>query len=202
MSCLKDFHPWFAGNKIPIPESRQEAKLEQFLDLLLSWNQKMNLTADNNRHILLTRHLLDSLMPLATGELDIIPVTDVGSGTGFPAIPLAVMLPETPFVLVEKTARKCAFLKMAVRRLQLKNIQVSEALLQDWQPERTRISIAITRAVRVDDELKALLSEKRAEQLIYFSSQATGDTILEYKLPAEKRRRYLDRIPLRGRPDK
>lgn len=202
MSHLKDFHPWFIKNKIPIPGSRQEADLEKFLDFLLSWNRKMNLTADNNRYILLTRHLLDSLIPLAAGEFNEIPVADVGSGTGFPAIPLAVMLPETPFLLVEKVARKCAFLKMVARRLHLLNVQVIESSLQDWHPGGTIIHTAITRAVRVDDELKAVLFEKGAGQLLYFSSRSTGNTILHYQLPAEKRTRYLDRIPLRGRPDK
>ncbi len=196
MSLLSDLYPWFIKNRIPIPESRQEVKLEEFLDLLLSWNQKMNLTADNNRHILLIRHLLDSLMPLASIEFDKIPVVDVGSGTGFPAIPLAIMLPETPFVLIEKVARKCAFLKMAVRRLHLPSVQVMETLIQDWYPEDYSFCTAITRAVRVDNEFKAQLTEKGAERLVYFSSQSTSDTILEYRLPEERRTRYLDLIPL------
>ncbi|NOY22959.1 MAG: 16S rRNA (guanine(527)-N(7))-methyltransferase RsmG [Acidobacteria bacterium] len=196
MSSLSDLHPWFIKNRIPIPKSRQEVKLEKFLGLLLNWNRKMNLTADNNRHILLTRHLLDSMMPLAGIEFNEISVVDVGSGTGFPAIPLAIMLPETPFVLVEKVARKCAFLKMAARRLHLSNVQVMETLIQDWHPESRSFRTAITRAVRVDDELKAQLIEKGAECLLYFSSQSTSDTILEYRLPEEGRTRYLDLISL------
>jgi len=197
MSRLQDFYPWLIENKIAVPEFGQKTRLNQFLELLLSWNRKMNLTADHNHHILLTRHLLDSLTPLAMEEFGKNPVVDVGSGTGFPAIPLAIMLPETPFVLIEKVARKCAFLKMTVRRLALTNVRIVESLLQDWVQNEPRFQTAITRAVRVDAELKTQLIEKGVERLVYFSSQPSENTILEYQLPAEKRKRFLDCFSLK-----
>ncbi|RLE16798.1 MAG: hypothetical protein DRJ08_04910 [Acidobacteria bacterium] len=202
MKKLRDFRLWFEKNKIPFPEPRQEAKLDQFPDLLLNWNRKISLTADDNRNILFSRHLLDSLIPLTAGIQNENYVADIGSGTGFPAIPLAVMLPKTSFVLIEKVARKCAFLKMVTRRLELLNVKVEETLLQDWHSGEPGIPTAITRAVRVDSAFKEQLSEKGIRCLLYFSSQPTKETILEYQLPDETKNRYLDRISLRGRPDK
>jgi 16S rRNA (guanine(527)-N(7))-methyltransferase RsmG len=194
MKRFRNFHPWLIQNKIPVPKPEQEAKLEQFLELLLSWNRKMNLTADDNYHTLLTRHLLDSLTPLATEVIEKGPVIDVGSGTGFPSIPLAVMLPKTPFFLVEKVARKCAFLKMASRRLGLTNVKVVESLLQNWHQNDPMVQTATIRAVRVDIELKNQLVEKGVGRLLYFSSEHSADTILEYQLPSEERKRYLEAI--------
>ncbi len=197
MNRLQDFYPWLIENKIAVPESGQKTRLNQFLELLLTWNRKMNLTADHNHHTLLTRHLLDSLTPLATEEIGKNPVVDVGSGTGFPSIPLAVMLPETTFILVEKVARKCAFLRMASRRLGLTNVRVVESLFQNWVQDEPMANTAITRAVRVDFELKKDLVAKGVRRLLYFSSWHSGDTILEYQLPAEEKKRYLEGIFLR-----
>jgi len=197
MKRFRNFHFWLIQNNLPVPKLQQEAILDQFLVLLLNWNRKMNLTADDNYHTLLTRHLLDSLMPLATEEIGKNPVVDVGSGTGFPSIPLAVMLPETTFILVEKVARKCAFLRMAGRRLGLTNVRVVESLFQNWVQDEPTAHTAITRAVRVDFEFKKQLVEKGVRRLLYFSSRHSGDTILEYQLPAEEKKRYLEGISLR-----
>ncbi len=196
MKRLSDYYPWFSQNKIPLPQPHQEIKLGRFLDLLLSWNEKMSLTADTAPHILLTRHLLDSLTPLAIRKIDGIPILDVGSGTGFPAVPLAVMLPESNFILIEKVARKCAFLRMVVRRLELKNIMISECRLRDWRLGEEFPRTAITRAVRVDGQLKRELSEKGVCRLLYFSSQGSEKSVFEYRLPGENRNRYLEDIPV------
>ncbi len=194
MKLLKNFYPWLEENNIPLPNPEQEMKLEQFLDLLLNWNRKISLTADNNRDTLLTRHLLDSLIPLFVIKTKGDALADIGSGTGFPAIPLAVMLPEKTFFLIEKVARKCAFLKMLARRLNLANVHIVETLLRDWSPADFAPVSAITRAVRVDREFKDQLFEKGLKRLFYFSSCATEDTILKYQLPGEQRNRYLDEI--------
>ncbi|NOZ12921.1 MAG: 16S rRNA (guanine(527)-N(7))-methyltransferase RsmG [Acidobacteria bacterium] len=195
MKQLRDFYPWLEKNGIPLPDTRQETKLERFLDLLLNWNRKISLTADNNRETLLTRHLLDSLTPLAVKANDDM-LADIGSGTGFPAIPLAVMLPGKTFFLIEKVARKCAFLKMLVRRLDLPNVHVVETLLGDWNPATPVPAAAITRAVRVDNEFKNQLFEKGLKNLLCFSSRPTENTIFEYQLPAEQRNRYLDSVSI------
>ena len=194
MSILQPHFQWLARQGISFPSSTQEEKLEQFLDLLLAWNRKISLTSDNDRQTLLKRHLLDSLIPVAAGKIGEETVVDIGSGTGFPGIPLAVMLPGTQFILIEKVARKCAFLKMVARRLQLSNIQVAETLLEDWYPKDFPPCVGITRAVRLDDNLKEQLEGKGISRLLYFSSQPGPENCFEYRLPDENRTRYLDNI--------
>jgi 16S rRNA (guanine527-N7)-methyltransferase len=100
------------------PVSREtEARLDRFVDLLLAWQTKTNLVAPSTMPTLWTRHVSDSLQ-----LLDIAPSAkvwmDLGSGGGFPGIVLACALAERPgaFVhLIERNARKAAFLREALR---------------------------------------------------------------------------------------
>jgi 16S rRNA (guanine527-N7)-methyltransferase len=101
-------------------------QIEQFLaylDLLLKWNRRMNLTALRTPAEIISRHFLDSLLLLPhlpeTGRL-----LDIGSGAGFPGLPLKIARPGLTIDLVEATAKKVSFLKEAVRRLGLSGVEV------------------------------------------------------------------------------
>ena len=87
----------------------QAAQLVRHLDLLDEWGQRMNLTAIRERDQQVTKHVLDSLtvLPHLRGER----IADVGSGAGFPGIPLAVLSPARQFTLIDSTGKKCRFLE-------------------------------------------------------------------------------------------
>jgi 16S rRNA (guanine527-N7)-methyltransferase len=98
-------------------------QIEQFLvylALLLKWNRKMNLTALRTPAEIISRHFLDSLLLLPhlpeTARL-----LDIGSGAGFPGLPLKIVRPGLTIDLVEATAKKASFLKEAVRSFWGKN---------------------------------------------------------------------------------
>ncbi|HEV1995767.1 MAG TPA: 16S rRNA (guanine(527)-N(7))-methyltransferase RsmG [Candidatus Acidoferrum sp.] len=98
--------------------------LRQYLALLLRWNQKINLTATSDVGELLRRHVGESLfgaklLPAKGGTL-----YDIGSGAGFPGIPLKLARPDWELVLVESDHRKAAFLSEAVRTLGLGGTRV------------------------------------------------------------------------------
>jgi 16S rRNA (guanine527-N7)-methyltransferase len=122
-----------------IPVSRETVKrLDGFVALLLEWQAKINLIAPSTIPEIWTRHIADSLQ-----LLEVIPGAkvwvDFGSGGGFPAIPIACALAETPGVqvhLVESNGKKAAFLREAVRALKLpaKIHQVrAENFGESWQ---------------------------------------------------------------------
>src|SRR6476620_7352540 len=97
--------------------SETEARLDRYVDLLVEWQAKTNLVAPSTLPHLWTRHIADSLQ-----LLDLAPTAkiwvDLGSGGGFPGVVLACALAETPGVnvhLVERNAKKAAFLREAVR---------------------------------------------------------------------------------------
>ena len=94
-----------------------------YLDLLLKWNRKMNLTALRTPREIIIHHFLDSLLLLPylpeTGRL-----LDIGSGAGFPGLPLKIARPGLTIDLVEATAKKVSFLKEAIRLLGLSGVEV------------------------------------------------------------------------------
>ena len=131
----------------------QAGKLVAHLDLLDDWNQRMNLTAIRDRPSQLTKHLLDSLtvQPYLRGER----IADVGSGAGFPGIPLAIVEPHRHFSLIESTGKKCRFLEHVREALGLKNVEVVQSRAESYKPE-VRFDTVIARAVGpVADLVKA-----------------------------------------------
>ena len=125
-------------------DEAQFAKLVAHLDLLDDWNSRMNLTAIRDRPSQLTKHLLDSLtvLPYLQGER----IADVGSGAGFPGIPLAIVEPHRHFSLIESTGKKCRFLEHVRDALELKNVEVVQARAESYKPD-VRFDTVIARAV-------------------------------------------------------
>ena len=125
-------------------DEAQLAKLVGHLDLLDEWNARMNLTAIRDRPSQLTKHLLDSLTvrPFLRGER----IADVGSGAGFPGIPLAIVEPHRHFSLIESTGKKCRFLEHVREALGLKNVEVVQSRAESYKPE-VRFDTVIARAV-------------------------------------------------------
>jgi 16S rRNA (guanine527-N7)-methyltransferase len=104
----------------------------------------MNLTAIRDRPSQLTKHLLDSLtvLPYLQGER----IADVGSGAGFPGIPLAIVEPHRHFSLIESTGKKCRFLEHVRDTLELKNVEVVQSRAESYRPE-VRFDTVLARAV-------------------------------------------------------
>jgi len=124
-------------------------RLDAFHCLLIEYNRKMDLTNVPEAEMTL-RHYADSLMPLRHG---LVPVDglaiDVGSGAGFPGLPLAVARPGLQVTLLESKGKRCDFLKEAVKMLGLPNVRVLPGRAEDMAvpPERERYDLAFARAV-------------------------------------------------------
>lgn len=125
-------------------DEAQLDKLVAHLDLLDDWNSRMNLTAIRDRPSQLTKHLLDSLtvLPYLHGQR----IADVGSGAGFPGIPLAIVEPHRHFSLIESTGKKCRFLEHVRDALQLANVEVVQSRAEAYKPD-IRFDTVIARAV-------------------------------------------------------
>ena len=113
------------------PEGTAE-KLGTLIDELERWNRKVNLTAIRNRDEMITSHLLDSLVagPLLEGES----ILDVGTGPGFPGLPLAIVQPERHFTLLDSNNRKIMFAQHAAGLLGLDNVSAVKARGEDYAP--------------------------------------------------------------------
>ena len=122
--------------------ARQLAKLRAQLTLLAKWNRAMNLTAIAPRDMP-ARHILDSLSVSRYVRGD--SLCDIGSGGGFPGVPLAIAFPHWRVTLVERRAKRAEFLRYARDELALPNVQVVCDAVQDYQP-RAQFATLIARA--------------------------------------------------------
>jgi 16S rRNA (guanine527-N7)-methyltransferase len=122
----------------------QASSLLRLLDELDVWNEKMNLTAIRERSQQITKHLLDSLSVHVF--LHGTRVADVGTGAGFPGLPLALVNPDHQFTLIDSTAKKLRFVDHAATLLELKNVATVHARAEAYKP-RERFDTVIARAV-------------------------------------------------------
>lgn len=101
----------------------QLLQLQEYAELLKTWNEKMNLTAITEYEEVLEKHFYDCIIPLQNTYVQG-SVLDVGSGAGFPGLVWKIMKPELQVTLLEPTGKRCTFLKEVISRLHLENILV------------------------------------------------------------------------------
>ena len=131
------------------------AQLGRYLDLLMRWNQRTNLTAIRDPEEIVRRHFGESLFAagLLVGQLeDGGSVLDVGSGAGLPGIPIQLLLPKLRVTLAESQGKKAAFLREIVRALGL-STEVWSGRAEDADPTR-QFDVVTLRAV---DRMRAAL---------------------------------------------
>jgi 16S rRNA (guanine527-N7)-methyltransferase len=128
--------PFLAGAE---PASELLGQLQLYLDLLLRWNARVNLTAVRDAEQIVTRHFGESLFAaqVLARNLEHQPVhsatlADIGSGAGFPGIPMKLLMPDIVLALFESQNKKATFLREVVRTLDLKNVQVFCGRAEKW----------------------------------------------------------------------
>ncbi len=129
-----------------------DLQLEQFykyMNILIEWNKVMNLTAIIEPNEIVTKHFVDSLTILnKVGKNSTI--IDVGTGAGFPGIPIKIAFPETEVVLLDSLNKRIRFLDEVIEKLNLKNIKAIHGRAEDYgrdKEHREKYDIAVARAV-------------------------------------------------------
>ncbi len=118
-------------------------RLQQLLEELEKWNRTYNLTAITKREEMVTHHLLDSLA--VHRDLQGTTIADVGTGAGFPGLPLAVLNPERRFTLIDSAGKKIRFVSHAAHALGLTNVEGLHARVESLRPAAT-FDTVVTRA--------------------------------------------------------
>jgi len=122
MPVLTDLLRSFLAKPLSTGQTKQ---VVTYLDLLLKWNAKISLTAVRAPEEIVQRHFGESFFAAErAGAAEASSLIDVGSGAGFPGLPMAILAPETQVTLIESQQKKVAFLREVVRALELKNVSV------------------------------------------------------------------------------
>jgi len=137
-------------------DDRQKTRFSRYMELLLEWNEKINLTAITNDKDIQISHFLDSLTcTLATGNLSSQTLVDAGTGAGFPGIPLKIYYPDMKLTLVESVTKKATFLEVLVQELGLEDVDIVAERLEivgqdpayresfDWAVSRGVAKVAV-----------------------------------------------------------
>jgi 16S rRNA (guanine527-N7)-methyltransferase len=128
------------GIDLSMPDA---SRLVQLLDELEKWNRTYNLTAITKREDMVTHHLLDSLA--IQGDLHGSTIADVGTGAGFPGLPLAVLNPERRFTLIDSAGKKIRFVSHAAHALGLTNVEGVHSRAEAMHPDKP-FDTVVTRA--------------------------------------------------------
>lgn len=205
----------FLENGIEISD-RQEEQFKQYYELLIEWNEKINLTAITEYEEVLRKHFIDSALLVRSEkfkEAKESSVLDMGTGAGFPGIVLAILSPKKKFTLVDSLNKRIDFLKIVIDKLALDNVEVFHGRAEDYGKDenfRNQFDFVVSRAVA---ELPILLEycipfvkvsgyfvpykAKKYEDEIDSSANAfeklncSLEKVEEYLLPKEEEKRYL-----------
>ena len=130
-------------------DNNKKEKLFKYMKLVIEWNEKINLTAITDENEFIIKHIVDSLtvIPYIEDEMNVI---DVGTGAGFPGIPLKIVNPTLKITLLDSLNKRIMFLENVIKELALKEINTIHSRAEDCgknKNTREKFDISIARAV-------------------------------------------------------
>jgi 16S rRNA (guanine527-N7)-methyltransferase len=181
-------------------------QIQAYISLLLKWNRTISLTTVTKPIEIVKFHFGESLFALSLVNSGESRLADVGSGAGFPGLPLAIALPTLDVTLIESNAKKCSFLSEVVRELRLPNVSVFRGRMQELPRDSPTFDVVAARAIGQLEQL-ATWSRKylrAAGKLVLWVGEVDARAVLEIDawswgqpvlIPGSKRRYLLVGTP-------
>jgi 16S rRNA (guanine527-N7)-methyltransferase len=193
-----------AHTSLQVSEAQQHA-LIKFVQLMDKWNQAYNLTAVRDPRQMVIKHIVDSIV--IAPYLDRQNYIDVGTGPGLPGIPLAIMLPEKHFVLLDSLGKRVRFMKQAGFELGLLNIEPVQSRVEQYHSDLP-LNGVLSRAfaslkdmlhwcqhlVDSDGVFLALKGQYPTEELAQLPENFQLQESIELKVPGLEGERHLIKI--------
>lgn len=151
--------------------------IDKFLNLLLEKNKVMNLTSITNKEEAIDKHIYDSLLITRVYDFNNKTILDVGSGGGFPGIPLAMLYPSSHFVLLDSTNKKVNYLNDVIKKLNLINCEAKCSRVEELD-EKEKYDVIISRAfapLPIYLELVAYLAKVNGDIIALKGSKANEE---------------------------
>jgi 16S rRNA (guanine527-N7)-methyltransferase len=175
-------------NYFPNVDKVQREQFEKLHSLYSHWNEKINVISRKDIDNLYINHVLHSLAIAKVLEFKSADVLDVGTGGGFPGIPLAILFPDTHFHLVDSIGKKITVVKNVADALQLKNVSAEQARAEDLKESYDFIvSRAVTRLKEfygwIHKKTKKASSHPLQNGILYLKGGDLNEELAELRKP-------------------
>ena len=147
----EEFYVLLADLGFPLTD-RQKEQYERYFELLVEWNEKINLTAITEKDEVYLKHFYDSIAPILQGLIENQPVRllDIGAGAGFPSLPMKILFPELDVTIIDSLNKRINFLHLLAEELGLSGVHFYHGRAEDFAQEkafRAQFDIVTARAV-------------------------------------------------------
>ena len=147
----EEFYVLLADLGFPLTD-RQKEQYERYFELLVEWNEKINLTAITEKDEVYLKHFYDSIAPILQGLIENQPVRllDIGAGAGFPSLPMKILFPELDVTIIDSLNKRINFLHLLAEELGLSGVHFYHGRAEDFGQEkafRAQFDIVTARAV-------------------------------------------------------
>jgi 16S rRNA (guanine527-N7)-methyltransferase len=197
MSVAARLNALLAAGRLEPLDPATAGRFEAYLALLRRWNSRINLTAIRDEEGILARHFVESIACARALPKGIRSLLDFGSGAGLPGIPIALCKAEIAVTLAERQAKKAAFLREAIRVLEIK-VKVHEGRAETM-PDRFDC-VALRAVNRMAEAVRA--AGKLARAGGWLAVMTTGDELAGVKTAAGARFEWKERLKLPGGEDR
>ena len=131
---------------------QQKFQFERYFELLVEWNQKINLTAITEKEEVYLKHFYDSIAPILQGliENQEIKLLDIGAGAGFPSLPMKILYPQLEVIIIDSLNKRINFLQLLAEELDLEGVHFYHGRAEDFAQDkhfRAQFDIVTARAV-------------------------------------------------------
>lgn len=147
----EEFYVLLADLGFPLTD-RQKEQYERYFELLVEWNEKINLTAITEKDEVYLKHFYDSIAPILQGLIENQPIRllDIGAGAGFPSLPMKILFPELDVTIIDSLNKRINFLHLLPEELGLSGVHFYHGRAEDFAQDkafRAQFDIVTARAV-------------------------------------------------------
>lgn len=147
----EEFYTHLADLGFPLTD-RQKEQYERYFELLVEWNEKINLTAITAKDEVYLKHFYDSIAPILQGLIENQPIRllDIGAGAGFPSLPMKILFPELDVTIIDSLNKRINFLHLLAEELGLSGVHFYHGRAEDFAQDkafRAQFDLVTARAV-------------------------------------------------------
>ena len=134
----EEFYTHLADLGFPLTD-RQKEQYERYFELLVEWNEKINLTAITDKDEVYLKHFYDSIAPILQGLIENQPIRllDIGAGAGFPSLPMKILFPELDVTIIDSLNKRINFLHLLAEELGLSGVHFYHGRAEDFAQDKT-----------------------------------------------------------------